>query len=347
MKLFFIVGFFFFADSKNIFMNKLDNCPSHCFLGHCSNGLCYSCDGNLWGPTCDNLCSSHCFFSCDMETGCCGSCSDSYVGDCTCSISSQCAYPEGINCDWYSTCLNTDAKNCPIIDDIMNAKCKEYANLELSLSPIGLEWSQYVRSCLQKVLANNVLITAPSGKVNCQTATDAFFKDHIGCYLNGPVSFCELSYKDIGMIVMHGASILFSKYWYDPLVTGTQLKYACDLEFWETILQGHSKNKIYKSLDFFCNNDNITTSLETSINAELAPLNWTITFVSAKNITNIDGTSILVLSSINNVQSPLNTTIATELVLNVMKDWQANNTQCNLMFNGNYIDLTRQKINIR
>jgi len=225
----------------------------------------------------------------------------------------------------------------------MGAKCQEYHDLESSLSPTGAKWSQYVRSCIQKELANNVLIPAPSGRVDCQKATDTFFGKHLGCYLNGPVSFCKLPYGDITKILMHGTSILFTKHWYDPLVTGAQLKYACDLDFWESVLQDHStKGRILLSGGSPCADASV--SLVTLVNQRLAPQNWTVNFESAKNVTKVEGASVLLLASLNSSKYPLNITLATKLTVGVMREWQANNTQCSLTFNGQNIGSVEERI---
>jgi len=316
-------------------------CPLHCFTGQCDfkSGNCGSCSGDWWGLTCSNPCPLHCFTGqCYFKTGCCGSCTGGYVGNCTCSISPECASPQGLDCNWYSTCLNANSENCPIIEEIMASKCQEYYNIEASLSDLGVKWSQYVRSCLQQVLAKKVLIPAPSGNVDCQVATESFFGDHLGCYLNGPVSLCQLPYEDIAKIVMHGSSIIFTKYWYDPLTTGLQLKVQCDMEFWETIIQGAKTNSA-NYLGLPCYDLNVTASLVASMNDRLALKNWTITFENAYNVTNVEGSSFLLVSTLNKVLYPLNVTIATEMVTPVMQYWAMNNTQCLLEFNGNPIGL--------
>jgi len=227
----------------------------------------------------------------------------------------------------------------------MGAKCQEYHDLESSLSPMGAKWSQSVRSCIQKELAKNVLIPSPSGRVDCQKATDTFFGKHLGCYLNGPISFCKLPYGDISKILMHGASILFTKHWYDPLVTGAQLKYSCDVEFWEATLQSHSSEGRFLLAGVSpCDDASYSASLVTLVNQKLAPQNWTMNFESAKNVTKTDGTSALLLSSLNSAKYPLNITLAKKLVVGVMREWQANNTQCNLTFNGQDIGSTEEGI---
>jgi len=213
----------------------------------------------------------------------------------------------------------------------MHSKCKEYASLEASLSPTGKKWSSYVRSCLQKVLATNVLIPAPAGKVECTAATNAFFDDHINCYLNGSTSFCSLPYSDMGYIVMHGASILFSKHWYEPLESGIQLKFACDVDFWETQLSHMSSLFHSLSSAISCT----TTSLIDSINLALGSKNWTVVSVSANTSWNsVADVSILVLASVDNAKFPVNYTIANEMASDAMAKWLRSNTQCLLSFNG-------------
>ena len=110
---------------------------------------------------------------------------------------------------------------------------------------------------------------------------------------------------------------------------------TCDFEAWEIDLQDlSSQGRILQSNAFSYTDVNATASLVASMNQRLAPQNWTIYFDSADNVTKIEGISILLLSSLNSSQYPLNVTLGTELVVDSMQEWQANNTLSDLMFNG-------------
>ena len=143
---------------------------------------------------------------------------------------------------------------------------------------------------------------------------------------------------------MHGASIIFTKHWYDPLATGAQLKYACDVEFWESALQSRSmESDAYFSEGLPCTHVNVTAALVNSMNQKLAPQNWTVSFESSKNVSSVEGTSFLMLSSLDS-QSPLNVTLATELAASAMKEWKANNPQCDLKFNGQSVAASTENL---
>jgi hypothetical protein len=308
-------------------------CPVHCNFGRCdkTTGLCgSSCAGDeWWGPTCANPCPEHCHWGrCDKKTGCC-SCADGWAGSCTCSVSASCAAPRGVTCDWYSTCLGAAAQDCPFIDGTMGAKCEEYRSLEATLSPRGQKWSAYVRACLQNVLAKTVLLSSPSGRVDCSAATDAFLNDHVSCYLDGPISFCSLPYSDIGSIFLHGSSILFSKYWTAPLKSGAQLKFNCDVEFWEMTLKSLSSSSsvspAYNSSA--CN----STAFFPLVNQTLYEArNWTATAGDASNVTKVAyGTDfILTLGTIDKLKYPLNTSLASAIVSSVIAKWGTMHPRC-------------------
>eukprot|EP01132_Coremiostelium_polycephalum_P001219 gene1219-1539_t len=305
-------------------------------LGGCdrNTGVCGSCSGSWYGPFCDKPCPDHCWAgSCNRDTGCCSSCSESWVGNCTCSITSQCAKPSGVDCSWYSSCLEPDTASCPFILDTMQDKCQEYLDLEPSLSTEGQKWSAYVRSCLQNVLASTVLVGAPSGQVNCQTATNAFFDDHLNCYLKGPISFCHLPYSDIGRILIHGASILFSSHWYEPLITGTELKVSCDLDFWETSLINNFGGNVPDENHQYSFSDDPSVSFTTSLNQTLLPYQMMLTFVPSPNNTLTNTTSLAVLSN-TTTSEPINSPLAIKLVTSTIQSWISQNPSYEVTFNG-------------
>lgn len=223
----------------------------------------------------------------------------------------------------------------------MESKCLEYANVEPALSPLGRQWSAYVRSCLQKILAKQT-VAAPSGKVDCQTVTDVFFGSHLNCYLKGPVSFCQLPLLDMGRIVAHGASIIFSRYWYEPLVSGAKLMSACSVYFWETRFGSRttSGNALGEATEA-CNSQNATKSLQADLQVALGLRNWTITFlpanVTATTVPSLQDGTMVVLSSNDTNRYPLNTTLAMQMTTDAMSRWLNKNPQCTISFNGKVV----------
>eukprot|EP01132_Coremiostelium_polycephalum_P001218 gene1218-1538_t len=317
-----------------------EECPKHCLYGSCyqDNGTCDSCDTNYWGVYCENQCPEHCFAYnfkdyCSQDTGCCFYCSGYWEGNCTCSISQQCAKPYAAKCDWYSSCLEPNTASCPYILDTMKEKCQEYLDLDPSLSYRGQEWSAYVRFCLQNVLASTVLVPAPSGQVNCQTATNAFLNSHLNCYLNGQTSFCRLPYSDIGKVIMHGSSILFSNHWYEPLITGTELKDACHLDFWETTLINNFADHVPDENQQNLFSEDPSVSFTTALNQTLLPYQMMLTFVPNPLNTPTNTTSLVVLSNISLLQ-PINSALAFKLVSLAMKNWISQNPGYEITFNG-------------
>jgi hypothetical protein len=223
-----------------------------------------------------------------------------------CSIPTDRAILLGTSCDWYATCLASNTANCPIIEDTMEAKCIEYQELEPSLSHTGQKWSQYVRQCLQQTLATTELIPAYAGEVDCAAVTSEFFDGHVMCYLNGPVSFCDLPHTDMGYIFYHGSSIFWSSHWYAPLITGAQLKYACDVDFWDSVLTNKVASQMDVPIDVAACNISDSSTLADFINAELSQYNWTVTFVPTANISE----SMIVVSTDSTTLFPLNSTLA-------------------------------------
>jgi len=150
-------------------------------------------------------------------------------------------------------------------------------------------------------------------------------------------------------IVWQGIGILFSKNWYEPLITGGKIIERCSVNFWEL-----SEPSVLKKLasiprgSMTCN----TTSLAAAVNASLMELepNWIVTLVTADeaNDTIVENklaksgslprqgnlVSMLVVASLDNKNSPLNATAAAQIAQRAMGVWLHNNPGCKMMFNG-------------
>ncbi|EFA77207.1 hypothetical protein PPL_12416 [Heterostelium album PN500] len=308
--------------------NCENQCSRNCFT-FCEriNGSCAQCNQGWYGPDCQKLCPSGCANGCDKVTGCCDKCQFGMVGNCTCSIPLSCASPDGFTCDWYNSCLQKyTTSSCPVIDDVMYDKCQEYLNLEPSLSLQGQRWSQHVRRCIQNILAQQVLVPAPSGQVNCSFATDVFFDNHVDCYLSGPVSFCNLPYLDMGSIVKDGASILFSKYYYEPFKTLLELSRACFVEFAELEMLKLEDGR-------YSITDDPETSIGTALNKTLLEYQMMLTFLPYSSNTVNNATSLLVLSNTTTME-PIQPDLAQKLIDSTISSWIKENPTYQVTFNG-------------
>ncbi|KNC46917.1 uncharacterized protein AMSG_03348 [Thecamonas trahens ATCC 50062] len=138
--------------------------------------------------------------------------------------------PGGTPCGWYIECLgNGTTQPCVFIEKVMYGKCLAYLHLEPKLTPVGQAWSRTVRPCLEVTLAKKVLIPANGSLVPCDTTIDAFFNDHIGCYVDpvNATSFCDLPNHDKALVLEEAMSIVLSKYAYDSIEAALRLLKAC------------------------------------------------------------------------------------------------------------------------
>eukprot|EP01132_Coremiostelium_polycephalum_P003560 gene3560-4436_t len=219
------------------------------------------------------------------------------------------AYPEGVNCDWYPSCLATSTSDtCPFILDTMQEKCLQYAELEQSLPPEAQKWSQYVRSCIQRVLASKLWTN---------------WKNH----------------WTQGLIVYNGLGVLFTKNWYEVTQSFGGVLKTCSLGISETKVYkksipsiGINSNENHQLQSSFVDDDDPTISLQLALNSTLAPYSMQLTFIPTSNENSTD-VSLLVLSNIMN--GPINETLASELMSSTMKTWLIKNPDYEISFNGN------------
>lgn len=132
-------------------------------------------------------------------------------------LSDPCYEPDGKDCSFYRKCLG----DCDF-SGLASQKCKDYLNHENRLSKLGQEWSSYVRLCLQQKL---------SGRKSCQKSEETFYSEHLTCYLDGPVSFCDLPIKDQVGIMYIASDMIFTKHVMDVYQSGIYLLNSCHKYF--------------------------------------------------------------------------------------------------------------------
>jgi hypothetical protein len=106
-----------------------------------------------------------------------------------------CSDPPMGNCEFYEQCLER-AHPCGANGYPMGygrKYCQRYFDNIERFSPQGQQWIRYVGNCLQRQL---VPYTDPSRAMSCSTLMSTAFSSHVGCYLNGPVSICDLPIRD-------------------------------------------------------------------------------------------------------------------------------------------------------
>ncbi|KYQ89450.1 hypothetical protein DLAC_10118 [Tieghemostelium lacteum] len=113
---------------------------------------------------------------------------------------------------------------------MMYKKCIEYSGIQHTLTKKGQEWSEYVRGCIQRSIAKNVLDQNSGGLVDCQSVTNTFFEEHVGCYIHGSVSFCSLPSSDIAKVVKQGSDLIFSKHFIQQTKSGIELFRSCNID---------------------------------------------------------------------------------------------------------------------
>ena len=98
------------------------------------------------------------------------------------------------NCDVYLTLEKT---NCDYFTNYGLKYCNIYKNIENSLSEKGNIFFKHVRKCLQ----NNVINLVNQENMNCIDLKKNAIEGHSVCYLNGPISFCDIPITDLWLIV--------------------------------------------------------------------------------------------------------------------------------------------------
>jgi hypothetical protein len=159
----------------------------------------------------------------------------------------------------------------------MQAKCVEYQRLEPSLSPVGQQWSQNVRSCIQKQLSK--LWASSFGQVPCGHIDAEFFDNHLPCYLDGPISFCSLSTLDGLKVMLHASSILVSSHWWSALSSGAQLEARCTASYFQVNVFNRRATERRLMSD-------VETDLRQFFLATFGPQGW------APDFTTINGTAL-------------------------------------------------------
>ncbi|KYQ89454.1 EGF-like domain-containing protein [Tieghemostelium lacteum] len=313
-------------------------CSEECDTYTCNNvtGACASCNEYYWGSNCTNLCSTHCSSSgttCNKNTGCCNGCGGTWTGNCNCSISASCAEPSGASCVWYSECLEPATVGaCPFMVNVMFQQCIKETELEPHLSELGQKWVGNVRACIQQSLAKTILVTAPSGEVDCETATEGFYNDIAICYLQGPVSFCSLPHSDQGQILTLGNGIIFFDYWYNLLSMGYELVQNCKVDFWETVVTSYEDTE---ERSVFPTENLSVSSLQTAMNNSLLSFGMKLTFIDVPTVSSSNTTSLIILSNYTDME-PINVPLAINVVESVMESWAGDNTNYQVYFNGIY-----------
>lgn len=178
---------------------------------------------------CRNNCEN-----CDNENNICLKCANEWEGV-SCDIPAGCLHQtmESATCDYYTRCLYAQ-QPCTSVAYIMEAKCREYADLACHFSPQGQEWAAGVTSCIQNKLSDGILLPHGSN-FTCSMVDNVFFSEHVDCYLHATRhSFCVLPVWDQMLVVATGASMILqpSTFWV-TLISAVELLQACSLgESW-------------------------------------------------------------------------------------------------------------------
>lgn len=207
------------AFSTLILISSSANCPADC--GGCTSGRC-----DVFGCT-DGR---YCCLELSQYGACCTTCGP--------PIPQECLNPSVNDCSFYNNCLER-YQQCTFVETVSEPKCQEYADLEKNLSPDGQKWSQYVRPCLQKMIAQNVLAKyGPS--FTCDSVEKAFFDAHVPCYASGipglPYGFCSLGIDDEGLIILHAAGIFFKGHFNEATTSASAVITRCVVNFTEVVV---------------------------------------------------------------------------------------------------------------
>jgi hypothetical protein len=213
------------------FPGSIDSQCSYCFAQVCQCAVRFNCTDfaeqalNFYTVDASNTRSGYRLCPRPMSSICGVPSTTSSIVAPTMRPTSSCSASPPLDCSYYSTCLQPlTGPQCTVVTSIMAAKCVEYVQLESSLALTGQQWSAYVRPCLVKKI-----IAALNANVldKCARATDVFFNEHMDCYLNGPVSFCDLTIGDQAAIVGVASTIIFTSHAVDASKSGAELLARC------------------------------------------------------------------------------------------------------------------------
>ena len=113
-------------------------------------------------------------------------------------LAEECYSPRGDDCGWYENCLERRYP-CHGTDDgyaIEYAQkfCNLYSDNYNDFSPVGRQWVDAVRQCLQVALVPSLRLWVTN---TCAQIRDHAFATHSGCYTGVTPSMCELGCADI------------------------------------------------------------------------------------------------------------------------------------------------------
>ena len=154
-----------------------------------------------------SLNATECFYQCMIEIY--DKTSGDVSGECSCKdedqlhlvgnpVSDSCFSPSGDSCNWFQDCL---VKKHPSCNERTNAYalthagkfCNLYRVFNSKFTPVGLQWIDAVRKCLQVSL---VPLLRPWKNPTCQEIREKAFDSHTPCYLSpdkGAPSICDLN----------------------------------------------------------------------------------------------------------------------------------------------------------
>lgn len=205
--------------STLILTSSSADCPANC--GGCTSGRC-----DVFGCT-DGL---YCCLELSQYGACCTTCGP--------PIPQECLNPSGNDCSFYNNCLER-YQQCTFVETIAEPKCQEYADLEKNLSSDGQKWSQYVRPCLQKMIAQNVLAKYGQ-RFTCDSVEKAFFDAHVPCYASElpglPYGFCSLGIGDEASIIRHAKDIFVEAHFYEATTSAFAVVTRCVMNFTEVVV---------------------------------------------------------------------------------------------------------------
>lgn len=232
------------------------------------------CKAGWSGRTCENACPAACASGCNA----CGRCdivpsptpTNSYPRlACAQPVPVPAACQNVGQCSWYGGCLQHSTSGpCPDIAAVMQAKCNEYQTLEPSLTTTGQQWSKYVRGCLQSQLGE-LWAADTFGTVQCDVIQSEFFDKHLPCYLDGPVSFCDLSTMDTLKIMSHAGSILVSSHWWSALSSGARLQARCAASYFQVNVHRRQNSRLLLQADV-----DVESDLRRFLQAIFGPQGW-------------------------------------------------------------------------
>ena len=154
---------------------------------------------------CRSATVTQCYYQCMIEIH--GIDEGPVYSDCRCSpgevlpnrmLEAECYSPPGDDCGWYADCLERRYP-CSGTDDgyaIEYAQkfCSAYSDNYNDFSPIGRQWIDRVRRCLQLALVPSLRLWVSN---TCADIRKQAFASHSPCYTEGMPSMCELNCTDV------------------------------------------------------------------------------------------------------------------------------------------------------